>query len=557
MKNCIIKTTLQHRVILLVSVALLLFSIAYVFAAADGQPVWTGDLPISTASGNQGVLDIPIVASGAGGAIFVWENSGSGNIFAQRVSRHGKILWQEDGLPIAAGPWWQTSPRAVSDGAGGVIVAWVDGRNGSCNPTFAAQCDIFAQRISAEGETLWGASGVPICTAERNQGVNGGIAITSDEAGGAIIVWFDARPPTSCCEVFAQRVDSNGAVKWTQDGMLISPPPPIYGSSPISGIPHVVSDGAGGAIIEWVDEYELDMLPTAIITVQRVDANGQALWASGGILVGTPSNYYGISMTPDEHGGVIIAWNHVIHGEGYSYNEDIFAQRIKSSGQITWQTDGVRVTNEPHGQKFPDVVSDGNGGAIVVWGDERNNSGMTSCHSAYGNCDIFAQRVGAAGQVLWQDNGIPISTAEGNQFLPQIVGDGSQGAIIAWQDCRNTLDDPPCMSNLQCPCIFGMDIFAQRVNTNGQMLWQPDGSPVSIAAENQGVHSGTPLNPGLFIASDGLGGAILAWPDGRNNGCAMLKGFPSNCDLYAQRVTDQFLLPPESMPWIPLLLLED
>jgi hypothetical protein len=435
-------------------------------------------------------------------------------------------MWQANGVSIAPGAWYQFSPRAISDGADGVIVAWVDGRNGICNPAFQAECDIFAQRINADGERLWGATGVPISAADRNQGT-GGIDITSDGAGGAIIVWEDARLP-HCCRIFAQRVDANGAVKWTPNGIPISPP--VTNSiGPIGEPPRVVSDGAGGAIIAYFDEQE-DPTPLA---VQRVDANGQAIWGSGGVKAGFPATN-NFAMTPDGYGGAILAWT-----ENFF---DIFAQRISDSGQILWDTDGMQVTNDPYFQWFPDLVSDGNGGAIITWGDERNHppGDIGGCDMASGNCDIFAQRIDAVGQILWQENGIPISIAQGNQFLPQIVEDGSQGAIIAWQDCRAVLGEPVCMGNLQCPCLFGMDTFAQRIDATGQILWQPDGSPVSIAPENQGVHSGTPLNPGFFIASDGLGGAILAWPDGRTNTCAMLSGVISDCDLYTQRVTDQF-----------------
>lgn len=53
-------------------------------------------------------------------------------------------------------------------------------------------------------------------------------------------------------------------------------------------------------------------------------------------------------------------------------------------------------TNE---QVNPLVISDGYGGAIILWEDLRD-----------GDKDLYAQRVSQDGQKLWQENGIPIVT---------------------------------------------------------------------------------------------------------------------------------------------------
>ncbi len=56
----------------------------------------------------------------------------------------------------------------------------------------------------------------------------------------------------------------------------------------------------------------------------------------------------------------------------------------------------------PH---WPTIVSDGSGGAIITWGDQRS-----------GSYDIYAQRVDADGNVQWTtNNGVPICTASGKQ----------------------------------------------------------------------------------------------------------------------------------------------
>src|SRR5262249_34089539 len=51
-------------------------------------------------------------------------------------------------------------------------------------------------------------------------------------------------------------------------------------------------------------------------------------------------------------------------------------------------------------QLYPTIVSDGAGGAIVTWYDNRN-----------GASDIYAQRVSAAGAPQWTANGVALCTA--------------------------------------------------------------------------------------------------------------------------------------------------
>ena len=88
------------------------------------------------------------------------------------------------------------------------------------------------------------------------------------------------------------------------------------------------------------------------------------------------------------------------------------------------------------------MVSDGQGGGIVVWYDFRSGT----------NSDIYAQRVNGAGLVQWTVDGVAICTAVGDQLVPQIIADGSGGAIMVWEDRRSDVSP---------------DIFAQGISAGG------------------------------------------------------------------------------------------
>ncbi len=115
--------------------------------------------------------------------------------------------------------------------------------------------------------------------------------------------------------------------------------------------------------------------------------------------------------------------------------------------------------------------------------------------------DVYIQRMDSTGSAQWTANGIAVCTASHDQVSPVVVSDGSGGAIIAWQDRRS--------------CSY--DIYAQRVDSSGGSQWTADGVPICVASYDQ-------VSP--VAVSDGSGGAIIAWQDRRSCGY----------DIYAQRV---------------------
>ena len=141
----------------------------------------------------------------------------------------------------------------------------------------------------------------------------------------------------------------------------------------------------------------------------------------------------------------------------------------------------------------PQITGDGSGGAIIIWQDYRSGT----------NWNIYAQRIDSTGNVLWTANGVLISGAVNDQSNPQIVADGSGGAIITWQDYRSGTN---------------WNIYAQRIDATGHVLWTANGVSITIAANDQS-------NP--QIVSDGSGGAIITWQDYRSG---------TNWNIYAQRI---------------------
>lgn len=228
--------SLRH---LLASFVLLLAADPWPRSAAATWPhdTYAGNLPLCTATGSQ--LSPSTTSDGAGGAIVVWQDGRGGaanDIYAQRVSATGAVLWTAGGVPVCTAAGDQKLPNLVSDGAGGAIIVWADARAGGY--------DLYMQRVSASGAVMWTSNGVPVCTAANDQSAPE--TIVSDGVGGAITVWADAR--TGSGDVYAQRVNSSGAMQWTTNGVALCT------ASGTQFSPVCISDGAGGAIAVWHDE---------------------------------------------------------------------------------------------------------------------------------------------------------------------------------------------------------------------------------------------------------------------------------------------------------------
>src|SRR5678815_1893484 len=110
--------------------ATLLAALVSFSAATAARAAWVPDgTPLSVAASNQ--QDPMIVSDDAGGAIVVWRDyrGGTGDIYAQRVDASGNPQWTANGIGVCLETHAQDWPTIVSDGVGGAIVAWEDGRN--------------------------------------------------------------------------------------------------------------------------------------------------------------------------------------------------------------------------------------------------------------------------------------------------------------------------------------------------------------------------------------------------------------------------------------------
>ena len=258
-----------------------------------------------------------MVADGTGGAIMVWQDTrnSSTDIYAQRISATGTLLWNADGVPLCTAAFNQLNPKIVTDGAGGAVIAWIDDRNGGG----AGNYDIYAQRINSTGVVQWAADGVPVCAAT---GIQNNQQLLADNSG-AMIVWSDGRGGSANADIYAQRLNQIGTALWTLMVYL------YVTASSLQNMPQIISDGgAGSAIVTWEDWRNFSQ---SDIYAQKI-SNGFTNWTFNGVVICSESNLqhqYNTKMVADGSGGAIICWE---DKRNFGSNTDLYAQRENKSG---------------------------------------------------------------------------------------------------------------------------------------------------------------------------------------------------------------------------------
>jgi hypothetical protein len=384
---------------------------------------------------------------------------------------------------------------SCKDGNGGMWIAWSDLRNTS-TPN---NSDIYLQKINSNGTLAFANEGLVVCNALKSQGTP---AIVADANGGCLIVWSDQRDSTTNgSDIYMQKFANNGMPIFTANGI------PVSNATSNQILPVVSLMDMNSILVAWSDDRNNATFSTSrdyfcnsfnIIT-------GAKSWTNDLEIV--RGNFVQTNLRLLSQGGltgdVFAVWQ---DPRVATTNADIYAQKITSTGTVSWAANGINLTAAAtNNQGNPQVISDGGTGIIITWDDNR---------TANNDQAIYAQKLNTNGVEQWPTGGVLIADVTGstnNQRSPYLTTDGNGGAIIAWQDTRNT-------------ATSSSDIYAQKVSTLGIVRWAANGILIcdSIGSQPNSTASG------FSVVDDNAYGAIIIWDDARNG--------TSNIDVMAQRV---------------------
>lgn len=323
--------------------------------------------------------------------------------------------------------------------------------------------------------------------------------LVSDGAGGAFIIWIDYRSePDTKGDVYAQHILSDGSLVWSIEGQ------PIVVKDGAQRNPNMCMDGNGGVFIIWKDftvgQYEH-------VYATHINSNNEIIAAGTGIpIITNNSHHSGISLETAGNGEAAMVWV-----DDRSETLDIYGQRIAAdhtNGSITtlWSTEeegGAVICDASGDQNYAKITyakdcCDDEGVTVATWQDDRN-----------GNFDIYMQYLLADGTSYFEDyqQGLPLTSLPSSSTKPRVKADES-GAYIAWFDDRNN----------------NSDIYAQKVvfSQASPIVWVEEGLDICTNNESQ---------TGVRLSVDGQGGVYFVWQDDRNGG--------DEADVYLQQISTE------------------
>ncbi len=333
-------------------------------------------------------------------------------------------------------------------------------------------------------------------------------SVLSVEAGNTFVA-YRAERSIGDHDIHLQKIDSKGAVHW--DNALFT------GDDRRANVIGMVNNENNGVFIAWEvlapedgkeGPHHFDRN-----IIMNVDAQGQ---------IQRRQDLFekGMQMVNDGMGGVIIAW---------ATEDDFRVLRENGPGSTLW---AQTITSSGTGLK---LAAGENGESFILWNNRDNPY-------------FVAQKLGADGQVLWGQEGMPegvrikhLDTALPPE--PQIISDGSGGAIVSWAEVTGggmpsyvwvcwvgdegqVLNAEPVReltSTVNTQIRVATDrqlgvIVVWEDHRNGMALYAKRNNPLSsfLPPENGvPVCSGLPeVSPRFEAIGDGKGGVVVAWIDG-------------------------------------------
>lgn len=193
---------------------------------------------------------------------------------------------------------------------------------------------------------------------------------------------------------------------------------------------------------------------------------------------------YHLTASPDGADGIILFWSD--RREAPIDLGQVYGQHINAAGIRVWEDTARVFCDAQNRQTDTRSVTDGQGGAYLVWRDNRTATGSLT------RMRIYGQHINAGGEATWQENGVDLGGGLiGQGVLPQleehtyVCHDGNGGMIVAWSEVGE--DDVHC--------------FAQRIDVDGNMLWN-EGTPLPVYTEESSASYPN-------IVADGEGGAYI------------------------------------------------
>ncbi len=304
---------------------------------ADGALPWgTSGLRVDHLGGEFGVghsVSPLLAADGDGGVICAWSfySASFGSVYGQRITADGVELWDAGDAPgrrltVRPGAGICAMTRIEGDA---VAVAYICFGDGTFDRT-----DLWVQQLEDTGARPWGEEGRRV---RAGEGATADQSLASDLYGGVAVVWRESGVGWSRAQF--QRFSAAGVATWQTGGMLVD-------RMEVAGRlhPRLVADENGGHLVSIAKQSSLCELD---VSVYRFGPDGGHVWQPGGVPVLHRAGllgYLGVDapLVADGAGGAIVFWVD-LDADVSGGRVGVIAQHVAADGTLGWTPFGEPV----------------------------------------------------------------------------------------------------------------------------------------------------------------------------------------------------------------------
>ena len=385
-------------------------------------------------------------------------NQGNNNIYAYRISPEGDFVWGDDGLELSNSVAFDASPKVTVTNTGNAVFAW-----GVLDEV------IIMQKISPEGNLLWGDYGITLSCANTYSWPQL-IPVGSDDV---IMKFFEDSGvfPMTIRHVYAQRFDANGNAVWSEDTIISN----AGGITVWTQVFNIISDENNGCFISWHDSRGGGTISYPF--VQHVNSDGSIAFTANGVQLSTEANcqnFYPESVYDAGNDELITYWSQT---DGAQNNHGITGQKLDTNGNQLWGANGNNIISISSLYVLPFAVRTADGDLMILFEE------YTDAVNAY----VKAMKLDTDGNYIWPAEQVTMCSVASSKVHSEASQFGNNQIIAVWEDDRNG----------------PKDIYAQNVNLDGtlgpQVIGVEDNLHPEVAGSN--LHNyPNPFNPTTTIS---------------------------------------------------------
>lgn len=398
------------------------------YLSHNGDALWTEPegLLVSANPSMTWLTDYDMTVDNDGNAVIVFQDiriAGVNNVFAYKISPTGEFLWGENGITMSSDTstdYSNMSPTVFNSADNSTYVTW---------QRMASTSAVIVNRISPEGQKLWGENGI---TLAAMQGSYTWPQIIQSEQSDILLKYYhDSGPfwaPTR--HIYVARYVPEGTRLWTAT---------ISNAGGLAAWQQMIPfepDGSGGGILAWYEDRENDQ--DQDVYVQRVNAAGTVTMPANGALMSvdsTQQQYYP-KLAVDTVSQYIYAFFRVTNGNQDQYG--LARQMLDYVGVPQWGATAPMI--------FPISGTD-----VNCVGAFYGQYGAV-CVYEYGSDQLYANAWRASGVSGWVNGPTQIAGNTITKLHFDLASHPGEWAVLGWEQGMSD-----------------QDIYAMRINANGTL----------------------------------------------------------------------------------------